>query len=100
MIEECLADQMGRTAPHRADPDVDTRLPVISRRKLRMGIGEMQDADVAETADVVNVIVGADADAWQDAGAGRRGKGAQERPAMHIRHQKSGIKDRHLIPDI
>ena len=52
------ADQMRRLTRHGADADVDARLAEIALAQLRVRIGHMQDADVAEAADVVNIVVG------------------------------------------
>jgi hypothetical protein len=57
-----------------------------------MGVGEMQDADVAEAAEVVNVVVCRHADAWDGADRGRGGEGAQERSAMHGGDQMSELR--------
>ena len=56
MIEKCAADQMRRLAAHGADADIDARLAEIHRRELRMRVGHMQDAGIAEAADVVNRV--------------------------------------------
>ena len=58
MLEERLADEMRRLAAHRADADIDARLAEIDRLKLRVRVGLMQDADIAEAADVIEVVVG------------------------------------------
>ena len=67
VLEECAADQMRRLRQHRADADIDARLAEEDRQELRVRIGEVQHADVAEAADVVKVVVGSGADAGNDA---------------------------------
>src|SRR5215471_14573703 len=56
-IEKGLADQMRRPALHVADADVDARLAEIDRAELRMRIGDVQDARVAEALDFVDARV-------------------------------------------
>ena len=59
-IEEGLADQMRRVAPHRADAEIDAGLAKKDRPKLRMHIRHVQDAGVAEALQIVDArIVGA-----------------------------------------
>src|ERR1043166_144182 len=96
VVEEGAADEVRRTAGHRPDADVDARLAVMNRRELRMGVGDMQNADVAEAADVVNVVVGSDPDPRHDTGADGRDESTQEPTAGHgqvsaIRYQGSGM---------
>src|SRR5262252_1374129 len=69
VLEERFADEMRRPPTHGPDADVDARLAVVDRRKLRMRIGDVENANVAEGVDVVDVIVGADPDARHDARA-------------------------------
>src|SRR5947209_3677951 len=53
-LQERAADQMRRPRCHLADADIDAGLADIDRIELRMGIGEVQDARVAEALDVVD----------------------------------------------
>src|SRR6185437_14706 len=53
-VEESMADQMRRLALHRADSEVDVRLAEKHRLQLRMGIGHVQDARIAEAREIVN----------------------------------------------
>jgi len=53
-IEEGAADQMRRLALHRADSEIGAGFAKIGRPQLRMGIGHVQDARVAETLQIVN----------------------------------------------
>ena len=55
-IEESLADQMRRLALHRADAEIDARLAKIHRQQLRMGVGHVQDARVAEAFEIVDAL--------------------------------------------
>ena len=59
-IEEGASDQMRRVAPHRSDAEIDARLAKKHRPKLRMGIGDVQDARIAEALEIVDarIIVG------------------------------------------
>ena len=76
-VEEGAADQMRRLAGHRADPEIDARLAKIDRQQLRMGVGHVQDARVAEALEIVDAgVVGAARDPRQ--ACGKRG-GAGER---------------------
>ena len=58
MLEKRAADQMRRLAAHGADADIDARLTEIDRLQLGVRVGQMQDADIAEAADVVKIVVG------------------------------------------
>ncbi len=53
-VEKGAADQMRRPALHRADAEIDARLAKIHRQQLRMGIGHVQDARIAEALEVVD----------------------------------------------
>ena len=48
VIEKCAADQMRRLALHRADADIDARLAEIDRLQLRVRVGDVQHARIAE----------------------------------------------------
>ena len=72
MLEKCLADQMRRLAGHCADADIDARLAEIDRQKLRVAVGHMQHAGIAESPDIVRVVGGRKADTRHDAGERRR----------------------------
>jgi len=50
MPQQRRADEVRRPAPRRADAEVDARLPKIQGPKLRVRIGDVQQADVAERA--------------------------------------------------
>ena len=54
MVEKGAADQMRRPALHLADPDIDAGLAEIDRQQLRMRVGQVQDAGIAETFEIVN----------------------------------------------
>ena len=72
-VEEGASDQMRRIAPHRADAEIDARLAKKHRPKLRMGIGDVQDARIAEALEIVNariIVGGLRANARQAAGQG------------------------------
>src|SRR5262249_8687146 len=76
-VEKRASDNMRRVAAHRTDADIDARLPEKHRAKLRMRIGDVQDAGVAEALESVDArIVGAACEPRQ--AAGKRG-GACER---------------------
>ena len=51
--EQVLADQMRRLAQRGADAEVDARLAEVDRVELRVAVGEVQQADVAEARQVV-----------------------------------------------
>jgi len=58
IFKERTADQMRWPAAHGTDPDIDAGLAKKHRLKLSMGVGQMQDSDIAEAADVVKIFVG------------------------------------------
>src|SRR3954453_18170052 len=71
-VDEGPADQMRRLALHFANPEVDARLPKINRQQLRMRIGRVQDARIAEPLELVDAGgIGGTRDAWN--GARERG---------------------------
>ena len=87
MIEKGAADQMRRLAAHGADADIDARLAEINRQKLRVRVGQMQDARIAEAADVVrsSSVSAALPDARQDrreSAASRRNSSIHDRGAL------------------
>ena len=82
IFEERAADDVRRFSAHGADAEVDARLAEIDRGELCVGVGQMQDADIAETADVVGIAVRRQRDARRDAGGSRGGKIAEEFPAI------------------
>ena len=87
-IEEGAADQMRRLSLHRGDPQIDARLAKINRQQLRMGVGHMQDARIAEALEIVNAgAVGGARDTRQSA---RDRSGAREL-------QKIAAADGHAI---
>ena len=57
-IEQRAADQVRRPAAHVADADIHARLAEKDRFKLGVGVGQMEDTGIAETADRVEVVVG------------------------------------------
>src|SRR5271169_4829629 len=64
-VEEGTADQMGQPSRHRAKSEIDARFTKISRQQLRMGVGNMQDARIAEAFEIVNAgMVGAARERW------------------------------------
>jgi hypothetical protein len=70
-IEESPPDQMRRVALHRPDAEIDARFAEEHRPKLRVGIGDVQDARIAEALEIVNArIIGAARQPWQAAGQG------------------------------
>jgi len=52
-FQQMLADEVRRPAARRAGAQIDARLAIKHRRELRMAVGEMQHADVAERRDAV-----------------------------------------------
>ena len=58
MLEECLADEMRRPAAHPSNANIDVRFAEITRRKLGVGVGLMQDTNIAEAANIVEVVPG------------------------------------------
>jgi hypothetical protein len=59
-VEESSCDQMRRIAPHRAYAEIDARLAEKHRPQLRVGIGDVQDARIAEALEIVDarIVVG------------------------------------------
>src|ERR1700724_3101068 len=53
-VEKGLADQMRRLAGHRADADIDAGFAEIDRLELRMRVGHVQDAGIAEALEIVS----------------------------------------------
>ena len=75
-IEKGAADQMRRPPLHRAEPEIDAGFTKIPRQELRMRVGHMQDARIAEALEVVDAgIVGAARDTRQR--AGERGRACE-----------------------
>ncbi len=58
-IEKGAADQMRRLALHRADAEIDARLAKIHRQQLRMRVGHVQDARIAEAFEIVDAALSA-----------------------------------------
>src|ERR1700728_668300 len=83
MFEKCLADQMRRLAGHRADADIDARLAEIDRQELRVAVGHVQHAGIAEAPDIVGVVGGCKADTRHNAGERRRRENFQYVAATH-----------------
>jgi len=52
-IEKGAADQMRRLSRHRADAEIDARLSRKGRQQLRMRVGNMENARIAEALEVV-----------------------------------------------
>lgn len=46
--KQMLANEMGRLAPRVGQTEVNAGLAEVDRQELRMTIGEMQDADIAD----------------------------------------------------
>src|SRR6187402_1817076 len=53
-FEEGAADQVRRPSRHLTDTDIDAGLAKIDGIELRMGVGDVQDARVAEPFEIVN----------------------------------------------
>ena len=85
IFEEGAADDMRRFPAHIADADIDARLAEMDRLQLGVAVGQMQDADIAEAADVVEIIIGRQSHARRDARCGGDAKPAQEIPAIQAR---------------
>ena len=60
IVEEGAADQMRRPPAHVADADIDARLAKKHRLELRVGVGDMEHAGVAEMPELVHVLGGHD----------------------------------------
>ncbi len=88
MLEQRVADQMRRQAAHRTDAEIDLRLAEIHRVQLRMGIGDMQQADVAVLRQVVQMacIAGGIAHTVLQQESARRcdGQHLQELATIHV----------------
>ena len=56
-VEEGASDQMRRIAAHRTYAEIDARLAKEHRPKLRVGVGDVQDARVAEALEIVNARI-------------------------------------------
>ena len=76
IFQERAADDMRRLSTHIADADIDARLAEKNRLQLGVAVGEMQDADIAEAADVVEIVVGRQRHARRDAQCGGDAKPA------------------------
>jgi hypothetical protein len=63
-----------RFTEHAADADIDAGLAKINRCELSVGVGEMQDADIAEAADVVEIVVSSETDAGKNSRQRRGGE--------------------------
>ena len=102
IFEESAADDVRRFSAHIADADIDARLAEIDRLQLGVAVGQMQDADIAEAADVVEIVVGRQRHARRDARSGGDAKPAQEIPAVQAktptRHSGARTKARTRNP--
>ncbi len=83
-----FADEVRRLPVRRADAEVDARLAEMNRQELRMGIGVVQQADIAETLDAVvegraRRQVERRAAVDGQSGRGRRRDGVEEFAAVH-----------------
>ena len=58
-VEKGAADEMRRPSSHRSDAEIDARFTKISGQKLRMRVGDMQNARIAEALEIVNAAFGA-----------------------------------------
>ena len=74
LLEKCMADKMRRMPSHAGDTDIDTGLAEMDRQELCMGICQMHQPDIAETADIVQVVFGRLASPGQPSGSGRSGQ--------------------------
>ena len=89
MLEQVLADEMRRLAPRGADAEVDVRLAEVDRQELRVAVGEVQQADVAERLDAV-VERGAGGEVLRRrAGDRQSGRGSRRRSPAGIRGESS-----------
>src|SRR5205085_3388203 len=64
-VEKGPADQMRRFPLQGADPEIDARFAKIDRQKLRVRVGDMQDARIAEAFEIVDAGPGAACHPWQ-----------------------------------
>jgi hypothetical protein len=55
IIQRPFAGEMGRLVEGRADTDVDVRLPPPDGQELGMGIGHVQERDIAVIGDLVRI---------------------------------------------
>src|SRR5580704_5157239 len=87
-IEKGAADEMRRLPGHRAEAEIDARLTKISRQKLRMRIGDVQDAGIAEALEIVNAALRAVRSSRQAAGERCGARYFKKIPAVegHDRH--------------
>src|SRR6516162_8952664 len=69
-VEKGFCNEMRRPAQHLADPDIDARLAEINRPELRVNVGQMQDARIAEAFEIV--------EAWRFRGARAAGSAAEQ----------------------
>ena len=88
ILEQMFADQMRRLPGRRADAQVERRLAVEHRQQLRVAVGEVQQAHVAERRDaVVERRAGGQVErpriAHRQSGGGGRGDGMEEFAAVH-----------------
>ncbi len=86
MPEQRLAHQVRRLAQRAADADVDAGLAEMDRQQLRVAVGEVQQAEVAEGRQVVQLARGlrrARAGPQAGAGGGRERQQAEELAALH-----------------
>src|SRR6476646_2041949 len=91
-IEEGASDQMRRVAPHRSDAEIDARLAKKHRPQLHMGLGDVEDARIAEAFEIVDacIIVGClRANARQGA---LQGGGARSRPEIAAADGHAGLR--------
>src|SRR5882672_10089315 len=87
-FEKGAADQMRRLSGHRADPEIDAGLAKIHGLQLRMGVGHVQDAGIAEAFEIV--------DAWR-IGAAREPRQARGERGGAREGDKFPAADGHAI---
>ncbi len=97
MLEQRLADEMRRAARRGADAEIDARLAETNRVELRVAVGDVQQADVAEPLDaVVERRAGGEIERSsrgdRQAGGGRGSEGLEKFAAIH------GARDGHVGP--
>src|SRR3979411_3290607 len=81
-IEKGAADQMRRLSFHRTDAEIDAGFAKIHRQQLRMGVGHVQDAGIAEAFEIVDACrVGAAREARQAPGERRGAREGDKFPA-------------------
>src|SRR5579871_2299430 len=90
---------MRRLARHRADAEIDARFTEITGQELRVGVGDVEDACVAEALEIVDAGLSAARGARQSAGKSR-GTRKSKKVSAADGHLAFASSSRRLLPAV